>query len=746
MQRKLEIKRIAKTIHARGEDALAANDIKQAAIERVFGFEILPAPFVVAHLQLGLTLQNLGAPFSQTRGERASVYLTNALTGWDASTQQPPLPNFPELSVERDAAGAVKQKKPILVILGNPPYNAFAGVSPQEENGLVEDYKVGLIKEWGIKKFNLDDLYVRFFRLAERRIAEQTGKGVVCYISNFSYLRDPSFVVMRQRFLSEFDSLWFDNLNGDSRETNKRTPDGKSDPSIFSTKYNCEGIRKGTAISLLVRKDERAIQPVVRFRQFWGVTKRADLLNSIEVEDFDAQYELAQPDKSNRLSFVPSNVAQHYLSWPKLVDLCAQPPSPGLLEGRKGALIAFDKGELARRMQIYYDSALDWSTFKTMNTGLATNGARFAAKEARVKVLAAESYNPDHLIRYVLRPFDTRWSYFSAVRPLWNEPRPDLWAQYWPGNNFLVTRMKTEKEAKGSPVYFSSCLADYQSLARNASVIPIRLRRSFKAKAVSAQTLLFDDVPTTANLSEAARTYLSSLGILNPDDDIEAAELLWMHALAITYAPAYLMENAEGIRGDWPRVPLPSSKEALRSSAELGRQVALLLDTEVHAQGVTGGAIRADLRVMALISRNDDSAINFDTGDLAVTAGWGSGSQGKAIMPGSGKVIVRAYTTQERVAIEEAAATLSITSEQAIEILGLNTYDIYLNDITYWRNIPEEVWKYTIGGYQVIKKWLSYREYGLIERALTSALPLQFLGGIEAWRSIWYQEGAQTAL
>ena len=132
---------------------------------------------------------------------------------------------------ERDAAEHVKRDKRILVVLGNPPYNAFAGVSPQEEQSLVEPYKKDLNQPigqggWGIKKFNLDDLYVRFFRLAERRIAEMSGMGVVSFISNFSYLSDPSFVVMRQRFLAEFDKLWFDCMNGDSRETGKLTPDG----------------------------------------------------------------------------------------------------------------------------------------------------------------------------------------------------------------------------------------------------------------------------------------------------------------------------------------------------------------------------------------------------------------------------------------------------------------------------------------------------------------------------------------
>ena len=157
----------------------------------------------------------------------------------------------------------------------------------------MEPYKEGLISRWGIKKFNLDELYVRFFRLAERRIAEKTGKGVVCYISNFSYLGDPSFVVMRQRFLSEFDALWFDCLNGDSRETGKVTPEGKPDPSVFSTEYNREGIRVGTAIGLMVRQEaagglgpQHRGAPTARFRHFWGASKRADLLESLKAPGF----------------------------------------------------------------------------------------------------------------------------------------------------------------------------------------------------------------------------------------------------------------------------------------------------------------------------------------------------------------------------------------------------------------------------------------------------------------------------
>jgi predicted helicase len=174
-----------------------------------------------------------------------------------------------------DRARSVKREQPILVVLGNPPYNAFAGVSPREEGELVKPYKDGLVKTWKIKKFNLDDLYVRFFRIAERRITEQTGRGVICYISNFSYLSDLSFVVMRERLVKEFDALWFDSLNGDSRETGKLTPEGKPDPSIFSTAQNREGIRVGTAIALMVRKSNRVLCPAIWYRSLWGTEKNS---------------------------------------------------------------------------------------------------------------------------------------------------------------------------------------------------------------------------------------------------------------------------------------------------------------------------------------------------------------------------------------------------------------------------------------------------------------------------------------
>jgi hypothetical protein len=705
------LRKIEKTLKEKGEDALGALELKKAAQNRVFGFEIMPAPFVIAHLQMGLLLQNLAVPLDDSRNERAGIFLTNALTGWDFSGENPKLANWPELEAERKGAGRVKHEK-ILVVLGNPPYNAYAGISPVEEQGLVEPYKEGLVKEWGFKKFNLDDLYVRFFRVAERRIAEKTGQGIVCFISNFSYLSDPSFVVMRQRFLKEFDTLWFDCLNGDSRETGKLTPDGKPDPSIFSTEYNREGIRVGTAIGLMVRKLNRGKRPKVFFRQFWGADKRVEILDSLKRKKFGKQFEKADPKESNRFSFRVSEVGADYLGWPALLDLCAESPISGLQEMRKGTLMGFEKAGLEKRMRQYFDRHLDWDEVVRRKVGPTEDGGRFNAKETRLKVLAAEDFSPSNIVRYALYPFDLRWAYQSSTRPLWNEPRPALAAQFWKGNQFLVTRMVAERPNEQLCVFSTKALPDYHLLRPNAVAIPFQLRPVLKTKPKKKDdgngefgSILHETstayqtsgTKITANLSPAARTYLAEIGIKNIDANAETAALIWMHALAIGFSPAYLSQNADGVRQDWPRIPLPESKATLLASAALGREVAALLDTETPVDGVDAGRICPELVKLAVVTRLTKEPLN-----LSLTAGWGHAGKGGVTMPGKGKLETR-----------------NCAPDEASPLLGECTHDVYLNNAACWRNVPEKVWDYTIGGYQIIKKWLSYRERELLGRALT---------------------------
>jgi hypothetical protein len=190
-----------------------------------------------------------------------------------------------------------------------------------------------------------------------------------------------------------------------------------------------------------------------------------------------------------------------------------------------------------------------------------------------------------------------------------------------------------------------------------------------------------------------------------------------MHALAIGYSPSYLSENADGIRQDWPRVPLPDSRQVLLDSSEFGQKVADLLDTERPLSYITMGDIRPEIQAVGVISR--DGGGSLQEPELALSAGWGHAGKDGVVMPGKGRLKKRDYTPEERESLRVGAERLGLPLAETLAQLGDSTFDVYLNEVAYWRNIPEKVWEYTIGGYQVIKKWLSYREHALLGRTLT---------------------------
>ena len=417
------LRHVAANLEGRGLGALTGARVKQAATERVFGFEIMPAPFVVAHLQVSLTMQNLGAPLADDGAERPGVFLTNALTGWEPRTTKP-LP-FPELEEERDRAERVKQEAPVLVILGNPPYNGFAGMAVEEERELSEAYRTTK-RVRRPEGQGLNDLYVRFFRMAERRIAEKTGRGVVCFISNYSWLDGLSFTGMRERYLGAFDTIRIDCLNGDKYKTGKVAPDGSPDPSIFSTKGDPVGIQVGTAIATLVRRSDHAPAEEVGFRHLWGQAKPEALLESSDVES-NVLYEGIEPLLPLGLPFVQTAVSEHWFDWPALPDLF--PVSfPGVKTSRDGFLVDVDLDRLKARIADYFNTDVSHEEIARRYPGVMKTTARFDARAIRDALLARGGPTEDGFVRFTYRPFDNRWLYWESETKLLDEKR----AGYWP--------------------------------------------------------------------------------------------------------------------------------------------------------------------------------------------------------------------------------------------------------------------------------------------------------------------------
>ncbi len=701
--------RIEETLRRKGDDALIASDVKAAAISRVFGFDIMPAPFVVAHLQLGLLLQQMEVPFAEN--ERAGVYLTNALTGWvppkDPKDQLTIA--LPELAAERDQADHVKRDETILVILGNPPYSGYAGMAIGEERDLTDAYR-DTVRAPKPQGQGLNDLYVRFFRMAERKITEmEPRRGVVCFISNYSWLDGLSFTGMRERFIEKFDRIDIDSLNGDKYRTGKVTPEGDPDPSIFSTEYNREGIQVGTAIATLVRRAESSATKAVRFRDLWGKEKLARLERDSErVADMD--YTELSPSETLGYPMMPGAVSEHYLKWPMLPSVFPQ-SFPGVKTSRDDFLVDVDRHRLDGRIGRYFDPHISDSEFRAAFPSVMANTSRFDGPAVRSKLLS-RGRPPGRIVRYHYRPFDLRWLYWEPDTDLLDRNRAEYFPHVRDRNLWISSGQRNRKDGFYQP-QVTSALADHHLVESNVGMFPLRLR----AEGTPSPDLFSGSIEQNAslgdesgrfNLSELAVEYLERIGTVQAD-----APHLFHHAIAVMHAPFYREENAGALRQDWPRIPLPESREQLLASARLGRQLAALLNPEVDVPGVTTSLIRPELRAIGSVAKVGGGQLDPEGGDLDVEARWGyAGSRG-VTMPGRGRAEERPYSANERDLIRSFDGL-----ENALELLGSSGFDVYLNDRAYWRCIPSRVWSYTLGGYQVMKKWLSYREKELLGRGL----------------------------
>ena len=576
------LRRIAENLRGQGLGALTGARVKRAATERVFGFEIMPAPFVIAHLQVGLTMQALDAPLADDGDERAGVFLTNALTGWEPTVQKPLL--IAELEEERERAGEVKQERPILVIIGNPPYNGFAGMAVDEERELSQSYRTTK-RVRRPEGQGLNDLYVRFFRMAERRIAEKTGQGVVCFISNYSWLDGLSFTGMRERYLEAFDAIRIDCLNGDKYKTGKTAPDGSPDPSIFSTPEDPVGIQVGTAIATLVRKAHHEPAKEVEFRHLWGQSKREELVESAETAPATL-YRTIAPVLPLGLPFAQMAVSDGWFDWPALPDVF--PVSfPGVKSGRDPFVVDIDLDRLKERIGIYFDARVSHDDLEQRYPTTMRSPREYDSRAVRNALLLQGGPVDAGFLRYAYRPFDTRWLYWEMRAKLVDRPRPEYKPHAFKGNLWLSAVPRLRRDATEPQTTVTSHIASLHLNEWSASMFPTYLLDN---------GLVLQDRggQRRPNLSGDAQRYLKRLGA--------GVEDLFHHVLATLHDPAYREANAGALRMEWPRIPLPGwptgdaagAAESLAESAARGRKLAQLLDSDTPVPGVTEGALRPE--------------------------------------------------------------------------------------------------------------------------------------------------------
>jgi len=557
---------VINTIHAdlsqHGQAGAWSGYVPRHLLPRLHGFELLMAPYAVAHLKLGLQLQELGYDFRAD--DRLQVYLTNSLEQAQDAGQS--VMFAPAIAREVNAANAVKETVPVMVVLGNPPYSGHsANKSPwldqllrglDARNGAkVESYfqvDGGDLGERNPKWLNDD--YVKFIRFAQWRI-QRTGYGVLAFITNHGYLDNPTFRGMRQSLMADFDSIYLLDLHGNAKKR-ETCPDGSPDENVFD-------IQQGVAIGLFVKDGRRAKgRCQVHHADLYGL--RADKyawLWEHDVESTDWQ-DVSPAKPFYLLKPQDATLRDEYHRYPNLTNI--MPVSVlGFQTHRDHFAIAFDRETILRRIADLRDERLSDDELRSRYR--LRDNRDWSLAEARQALRADDDWER-HIIRCLYRPFDWRWCYFSTVAM--DYPRRELLDHVAGRENLCVLSSRQQ----GTPGYRHSLVAQEPA---NDCVLSTRSREAnhvfplWKYAPSQASGLTVEQ--RTANLEEATVTQLQPL--IGIDDANAVAERACAYIYAILSAPSYRTRYEAFLRTDFPHIPFTTDPDLFAALASLGQEL-----------------------------------------------------------------------------------------------------------------------------------------------------------------------------
>jgi len=558
----------------KGNKGLWSSYVSQHLLPRLFGFELLMAPYAVAHMKLGLQLAETGYDFKTD--ERLRIYLTNTL---EEAHELTGLPLFTQwLAEEANAAGKVKQEAPVMVVLGNPPYSVTSQNKGAWISLLLKDYK----KDLNEKKLNLDDDFIKFFRFAQWRI-EQTGYGVLAFISNNTYLDGITHRRMRQSLMETFSNIYILNLHGSSKK-NERCPDGSKDENVFD-------IQQGVSIGIFVRKSGKQGLAKVRHAELWGLREHKYARLS-ELDVADTEWCSIKPQTSH-FFFVPKEFKRSG-EYETLLSVTNIFPAhnAGIQTKRDGLVYHFTKQELAKTLQ---DIKQLSSADLTHKYTLPPDGRDWTIKWAQNDVMR----NAGTVTRVAYHPFDLRWTlYTGQTKGLMAYPRYPLMGNALK-TNLLFLGIRNARRGNIDSFFVANTIADKDAVSPfdNATCFPLYLYSD-----VNETMDLFDtgkhSISAKARRPNLSRQFiedcearLAMTFVTDGKGNLKKAfgpEDVFNYMYAIFHSPTYRNRYAEYLKIDFPRLPLPSDHHLFRALCGLGAELTGLHLMEKHGPAISG--------------------------------------------------------------------------------------------------------------------------------------------------------------
>ena len=630
-------------------------------LPRLFGFELLMAPYAIAHLKLAIEIGDDPRRFMMPNGGRLNIFLTNALE--EAHKEAAVAMFAPEIAQEARQADAVKRDHPVMVVIGNPPY---AGHSANKGKW-IRDLLRGRVEGSPASYFHIDgmplgernpkwlnDDYVKFIRFAQWRI-ERTGEGVLGFITNHSYLDNPTFRGMRRSLLETFDEIYILDLHGNSKKK-ERPPDGGPDQNVFD-------IQQGVAVALFVKHNAGIAGGRIFHSDLWGQREEGSdggkygwlAANDVATTNWT---ELAP--KAPDYWFVPRDeaLADEYDAGWALTDVFPV-TSVGVVTARDKLAIQWSKDEMAR---VARDFAARAEEDAREHYALGRDSRDWKVSLAQAD-LREHSNSDQHITAILYRPFDLRHTYYTGtVRGFICMPRVEVMRHMRAnGNRAICVGRAGQVIGPGTwdAVFPAASPTDFNLYRRGGHGL-------FPLYVYADECDLDLDVPERApNLTPEFTDALANAFRLEfaPDGsgDLEAdfgPEDVFHYIYAVLHSPEYRRRYADFLKSDFPRIPVPDRR---RGRSIMRRRRALF------AQLVELGERLASLHLLEAAGSEQPA---FDVAGTNL--------------------------------IEKIRYVPPATAEEP--------GGVYINPTQHFEGVAPETWAFTIGGYQPAQKWLKDRK------------------------------------
>lgn len=512
--------------------------VEDHLLPRLNGFEIMMAPYAIAHLKMDMELSQKG--YVSKSDQRLKIFLTNALENTEDNIE--PL-FFDFLATEAKEANRIKKDTPVMVMVGNPPYSNFSSNKNQWISEKISDYKKGLNET----KLNLDDDYIKFIRLGQYYIEKNDGGGILAYITNNSFIDEPTRRQMRKSLMEVFDEIYILNLHGNQIEG--ETNDGK-DQNIFK-------IRSGVSINIFVKKShvglEKKRNDLAKVYYYDVYGKRSDKFNFLNTMEFSKIPWIKLEPSSPNYYYIPKNLSAkpEYVKGFKIDELMLVNNS-GVKTDRDALFYDYNKEQLGSRISKLLSRSYD-------EEDVIKYDIRDSSSYKLFHRIDKKKFDAKKICKCFFKPLDSKYIYYDETiisRSAYSVMRHLLLEN--------IALVATRKNRQLSTMYFfvTSGITDIHfldSAADSLRVFPLYLHPS------ESEAKLGEKKP---NLEPKIWDKINKIIKTN-----STPEQIFDYIYGVLFTPGYQMRFKEFLKDEIPRIPYPRNKESFDKIAAMGAKL-----------------------------------------------------------------------------------------------------------------------------------------------------------------------------